>query len=222
MKIYSFRYTASLACGILLSLFAVHSVQANTAGEQACSGQFQDLNGDGKPDQVLLTGCNYAGGQDTVLVFDRDGDMDHSKEWKDSVDFEDDLWVFQPGGLEKAALIIDFHRDGGSLVADLYDDQDGNGTVGYKVEGGRPVITESQYPTVRVIAKDGWWTQGAKTNFNLDILIDGKVRGDFVSPPYIDQLKSDGGVDFEIQVPRPGRRRAARVRSPPGIFPQGE
>jgi hypothetical protein len=150
-----------------------------------------------QPAHSVIT-CPFAGNNDDhIIVYDRGGDMRDTGDWRTATDFENDLWVFDAGGDGKANLIIDFHRDGTSLVGDLYDDRDGDANVEYQFEDGRPVITESRYWTVRVVAEDGWWEKDGKVNFNLDIFIDGMV---FAMPILVPEIyekvtKHDGTPD---------------------------
>ncbi|HNP71195.1 MAG TPA: hypothetical protein PKK15_08810 [Kouleothrix sp.] len=120
--------------------------------------------------------CPFAGSaSDRVYAYDRNGDMRDTGSWRSAADFTNDFWVFDAGGNGRANLLIDFHPSGGALVADLYDDQNGDAAVDYHFEGGRPVIGESRFWTVEVTAKDGWWQRDGVDNFNLDIAIDGMV-----------------------------------------------
>lgn len=201
------RRFLALTCFLLMFILLLQSpriVYAANDIDVGCKHNYIDLNNDGKLDEVILTNCHYATNQDSINVYTRNGVIDAQKTWSDNIDFSDDLWVFDPGSTGQAALIIDFHHDGSTLVADMYDDQNGDGKVAYEMRGDQPVVTESKFPTVRVIGQDGWWTQGSKTSFNLDVLIDGKVRGDFEAAAYIGQLKPDGLVDFKIEIRDPG------------------
>lgn len=114
----------------------------------------------------------------------------------------DAVWLFEPGAAETAALIIDFHAGAdGALVADLYDDGDGDGVVGWVLHDDLPVSIENRgRPTLTVTAADGWWQRGRRTNFNLDLTVDGPVRASFFSFNFLGLLKNDGAADFEIHV----------------------
>ena len=189
-------------------VFAVVGLSPSHAQEtNSCSVRYQDADGNARPDTAAIQ-CPYAGDiRDTVFVYDRAGNMQATGLWETSVDFEDDLWVFDAGGDGTANLIIDFHRDESTLVADLYDDQDGDGVVAYRLENGVPHVTESTYWTVRVVAPDGWWQSGNTINFNLNLLIDGQVNAQFAADAYFSEVlprsvrenvRNDGTVEFEI------------------------
>jgi hypothetical protein len=162
---------------------------------------YLDPDGDGVPEAVVIA-CRFEpGGQDQVIVFDTENKMKPDIPWQSQVDFEDDTWVFDQGADNKADLIVVFHRDvAGELMADLYDDRDGDRQVSYQVENGCVKITENAHWTVRVIAPDGWWTRDGLVNFNLHILVDGDVEGMFGAETYRQYLATDGQVDFEIHV----------------------
>ncbi len=146
-----------------------------------CQGSYEDRDGDGRPDTLLVTGCSFATDRDSVTVFDRNGNLDPSKDWTENLDMLDDLWVFDAGAQDRASLIIDFHRQGEAVVAAIYDDYDGDGRVAYEVVEGIPTITESRYPVLTVTAADGWWLREGKVNFNLVVQVDGDVRASFLS-----------------------------------------
>nr|MBC7245822.1 hypothetical protein [Chloroflexota bacterium] len=193
-------------CLTVASLFLpAQSVAAQRL--EICQGTYQDVDGDGKPDAIVLQGCNFTTERDTVYVFDHAGNLDPARDWRESVGFEDEIWVFDAGSDGKANLIIDFQRNAGRLIADLYDDQDGSGAVEYTMTNGRIITVESKYPTVRLIAPDGWWVREGKTNYNLDIEVDGPVRTIFNS--YVEWIRqafpslvwiADGKADSIIQV----------------------
>ena len=165
----------------------------------------QDLNGDGKPDVTLIE-CDFASAQDQVLVYDQNGDMPTGSEWQEITDFQDDVWIFDVGADGSAQLVVVFHRGADGLVADLYDDGDGDGEVHYGLQGSTPLVTENGGKwSLRVIARDGWWTQGGTVNFNLDLLVDGVMKAAYVDDlrlPLVNAglLKTDGTLDYEVYV----------------------
>ena len=158
----------------------------------------RDLSGDGAPDLTIID-CAFVTEHDRVLVYDRGGDMQISKRWDEATDFENDLWVFDAGTDGQVELIIDFHRTPEGLVATMWDDQDGDGTVLYQ-DWPELTVRESKWPTVIVTAPDGWWIREGKINFNLKLAVDGPVVAAFQSPIYIQYLQTDGVPDFLIEV----------------------
>ena len=165
----------------------------------------QDLNGDGKPDVTLIE-CDFASAQDQVLVYDQNGDMPTGSEWQEITDFQDDVWIFDVGADGSAQLVVVFHRGADGLVADLYDDGDWDGEVDYELQGNTPVLKENNGQwSLRVIARDGWWTQGDIVNFNLDLLLDGVMKAAYVDDLRVPlantgRLKTDSTVDYEVYV----------------------
>jgi len=195
--------TRSLAGLLLIALLFVFQI-ANAYASEGSDCQYvkeEDLNGDGNTDKLTLR-CSLLGqSNDLVYVFDRDGDFSRGREWREAADFETDLWLFDVGGDEDIQLAIDFQREGRSLVAKLYDDQSGDGKVAYKLDENQITLTESVHPTVRVVAPNGWWTEGTLINFNLELYVDGLVDAAFgVRNKLAGIFKTDGIVDITIDV----------------------
>jgi hypothetical protein len=198
---------ALLAAFAALILSARSIIAQEVTACDACSLRCQDLDGDRLVDLVVIESC-FAGHPDgQILVYDRGHNMRCARTWHDSVDFEDDLWVFDAEGNGDANLIIDFHRQGSRLVAELYDDQNGDGEVAYEVEKGAPVVRESEFPSVQVTAQDEWSTADGRVNFNLMLRIDGHIRASFVtSVPWLQAafpglvIPTDGNPDARILV----------------------
>ena len=167
----------------------------------ACQGSFSGTN-------WIVLDCRpgYVTGYDRILIYRRDG-VRADQPWADQLDYSNAVWMFDPGATGHFALIVDFHREAAGSVADLYDDGDGDRSVAFDQTSHGPVPTESGgHWTVRVTAPDGWWVQNGNVNFNLDILIDGPVRGSFGSGflyDYQSLLKTDGHIDFVIHVRDP-------------------
>jgi hypothetical protein len=165
-----------------------------------CGISYEDPDHDGRP-EVAIVRCPFAGhAGDTAYVYDRAEDMLATDDWKTSTDWDDDLWVLDAEGDGRANLILDFYEKGSTLVADVYDDQDGDGEVSYRVANGSPVILESKHPTLRMMAADGHWVQDERINFNLSIEVDGPVRTTFAGVGDLARQTRDGILDSTIQV----------------------
>jgi hypothetical protein len=194
------------ARGLLLLLAAMAAglwAPATVAGQASQAVQIfglsqRDLDGDGRPD-VTVIDCSFSGERDTVTVYDRGGDMRPAQQWRQATDFENDLWVFDAGSDGNAELIISFGRTAEGLVAELWDDQDGDVRVRYTAPP-ELAIQESPWPSVRVMAPEGWWTRDGKTNFNLNLTVDGPITAAFQAPVYQSNLESDGAQDFMIRI----------------------
>lgn len=166
-----------------------------------CIGTYQGTNKDRRPEMVVLQ-CNIATKQYTIYVFDQEDDLTWDRSWSEVVDFTDDVWVFQTTGNGQANLIIDFLSEDGTLAAEVYDDQTGDGKVDYEISGGQVVIREGDHCTARIVAPSGWWLKEGKTNFNLDIYVDGFRQAAFGLPDVVETLgiSTDGDVDFAVHV----------------------
>ena len=144
----------------------------------------------------------FATAKDLVRIYRRG--TQSNQVWPDPQDYADSVWIFDPGEKNQASLIIDFHQEGSALVADLFDDGDGDGIVSYRERpSGLEILENKGKWTVQVTAPDGWWTEGDRINYNLDILVDGPVIGNFHSGWLYDVtalLQTDGKSDFEIHV----------------------
>ncbi len=156
-------------------------------------------DGSSRPNLTTIDAA-FATQKDRVLVYDGGGDMAQSSNWREATDFINDTWLFDVEANGDAQLAIVFSKEGDKLVANLYDDQDGDGKVRYTLEKGYPKITESRWPTVTVVAKDGWWIDGDKINFNLDMSVDGNVLATEDTYIFIKRIKHDAIVDFEFKV----------------------
>jgi O-antigen/teichoic acid export membrane protein len=184
-----------VVCITLLGLLS--PVRAQQQG--SCAGTTE------VPNRIVIDCApGFATSRDRITVYLANG-LRPDVPWQKQLSYADATWAFDAGATGKAKLVIQFHRDGAAVVADLYDDGDGDGEVRFGLRKDYPVVSENGgHWTIRVTAKDGWWTRDDIVNFNLDILVDGLVRGTFSSSLYARQLetmlKTDGDVDFEIRV----------------------
>lgn len=186
---------------ILAQLFCFTQI-ADAQQGQTCDrlNKIIDLNSDGKPEGMVLD-CRFTPtSHDQLTIIKNVGRLTTDIPWKENINYENEVWIFDHNSDGRANLIISFHKEGNSLVADLYDDRDKDGEVSYQNKNGKVIITENKYWTVRVIAEDGWWRQGALLNYNLHLLIDGDVEGIYISENYRSELVTDGNADFEIFV----------------------
>jgi len=144
--------------------------------------------------------CTFATERDLIRIYDRNGNLVQDLDWRENLDFESDVWLFDVGADGIANLVIDFYRDGSNVIADLFDDQTGDGQVAYSDQQGQITILESKVPTVRFIAQEGWWTDVGKVNYALTVLVDGDRWATFSAELYNKYLSSDGQVDVRIEV----------------------
>lgn len=189
-----------LALG-LLGLLLVSGPTKATAAGPLCQGTVQSS-------RQLVIDCTpgYVGAHDVITLVSHNKSFKLDQDWQSQLDYGETTWIYDTGARGRASLIIDFHHDGAALVADLYDDGNNDGQVMYQNDpnaGSVRILENLSHWTMRVVAKDGWWTRQGLVNFNLDISVDGPVRGNFNSGftyNYATLLKTDGTVDYEIHV----------------------
>lgn len=172
----------------------------NTQQGGCVTASYEDRNADGSPETLALV-CSFATNRDLIHIFDRNSDLDPDIHWEENLDYENDIWVFDAGGDGKANLIIDFHKIGENIVADIFDDQTGDAQVAFEEKRpGQILVQENETPTVQVTAQEGWWTETGQVNYNLEIAIDGDMWSSFGSEVYTDYLSTDGSTDVLIEV----------------------
>jgi len=159
----------------------------------------EDLDGDGSPDRTTIY-CRFATESDAVQVYDGSGDMVSAADWRQAVDFDDDTWVYDVGADGDADLIVVFARRGEQYVATVHDDRNADGRVAYDLVGGRVVVRETRYWTVRVTASGDWWNVDGSINHNLVAEVDGPIGTSGMDHAYVlDRQAQDGWVDLEIE-----------------------
>jgi len=189
---------ATLIAGLL---FMAPSQTARAQSVSSCDQvvEYLDLDADGQPEAMALA-CHFTPTtNDQLTIYKQFGQVSTDLPWRQNIVYENETWVFDHGTRGRASLIVDFTGDGTSLVAELYDDRDGDGEVRYEIAGGKVGITESEYWTVQVVAPDGWWIQEDDLNYNLHILVDGDVEAMFAMGTYRSNLATDGQPDCDIQ-----------------------
>jgi hypothetical protein len=161
-----------------------------------------DLNQDGRSDAMRLSGDWLTSTGDTLTVYDHGGDMPMADDYRHALDFVDSTWVFDIGNRGAASLIVDFETEGEQNVAYLWDDQNGDGRVDYRVDGRTVRVTESPFWTMKVWTSDGWFREDGSLNYNLHTLLDGcglcrKVpTAEGYSPQIRAHMPIDGQPDF--------------------------
>ena len=142
----------------------------------------------------------FATPRDRVLVYGRvTPPTAVPAEWRPEM--MDETWVIDAGTRGRASMVITFRRDGGDVLAELYHDSDGDGGVTYRLQNGVPQITEAfGHWALQFRARGGWWQRPDKLNFNLDVAVDGAVRGTIDYPQYAPYLRTDGSPDLIVRV----------------------
>jgi hypothetical protein len=148
-----------------------------------------DLVGAGHPDETILE-CSCVTAHDRFLIFDPAGDMPTTTAWRKATNLTHDTWVMDIGARGRASLIVQFSTKNGEQVARLYDDVNGNdGSVAYHLQGAQVVVDESQFWTMQVTSKLGWFLPSGKPNLNLSVLMDKPFINAF---DFVDRAVADG------------------------------
>jgi hypothetical protein len=169
------------------------------AAQPRCGGYLEDTS-------KIVIDCQpgYATPHDRIFVYLRTPVVAQTA-WQDALNYEDALWIYDVGSTNRAGLIIDYRRSQDQVIAELYDDQNGDGVLRYGLRNGRLLYDEPiNVPVVRVTAQGGWWLPDGTPNFNLDISVDGSVRA-MIEAFYLPLLKADGKTDYTIHVRDPNR-----------------
>lgn len=113
---------------------------AAAANQPDCTRGTASTPGAGQ--RVIALDCQpgFATAHDRVTIYERGPAVPGGS--FDGLNATNAVWVFDVGAQGRASLIIDFHPDGQNLVADLYDDEDGDRQVSYRLVNGVPVVTE--------------------------------------------------------------------------------
>jgi hypothetical protein len=192
-----------LACSILWGLLVAcpYPVMAQEVSAD-CQDmlQYMDLDGDGQAEAMVLS-CKFSPTtNDTLTIYKGSETFLTDIPWQQNIAYEDEIWIFDHESNGKSSLIIKFRRDGGELVAEIYDDRNRDGEVRYEIQDGQIIVTEILYWTVKIVAPDGWWIRDDELNYNLIIQVDGDVEGMFMMSPYRSSLQTDGSADYDIQI----------------------
>lgn len=183
---------------LLWILLVYFMVMSDVNSQSTHNILFKDLDADGDPDVAIIE-ANFYSDEDIILVYDKGDDMKYSQEWEKCCNFINDVWVFDAYGDNKTELIIDFNKKRHKIIAELYDDVNKDGSVSYFYNSSDFLINESSFPTLTVIAEDGYWSRDGKINFNLEMLGDGAVDIGQVYYPAIFK-PNDGVADFKITI----------------------
>ncbi len=149
---------------------------------------------------VLRLECDLTGSgsfSDALTIVDRTERSDTEMAWSDPERLDDSTWILDTGADNSAEFVLDIQPQQGQLVARLYDTAEVP-TIRYTLEDGDFSMSSPSLPAVTVTARDGWWVDGKRINFNIDIAVDGQVRAGFTPPE--DTRSTDAEIDYTIQV----------------------
>lgn len=138
---------------------------------------------------------------DRVAVVLRQGKHDSQVAWNDPVLLEGTTWLFDYGANETVELAIVFNRQEESLTARLYSMPSSEQVNSLTSPDDNEAIDLVGFPDVKVVARDGWWVDGKKINFNLDIEVDGPIVSAFIAKNIFDTIfVRDGIIDANIRI----------------------
>ncbi len=210
------QLTFVLIIAILLVSISSAAVIARPAAAATVAESFtvasfvqRDTNGDGKPDEAEIH-CGCYSADDRITVIDGAQNMATATTIEAGTDMEDDLWLFDVGNLGRYPIAVQFARQGEQLTAQIYQDQDGDGSVAIGERDGHTVVTELGFPSIQVVALNGYWQRDGRLAPDLDITIDDRMLATFGGELYKKAMKNDGQPDVVIHVrgPRDGDPRS--------------
>jgi hypothetical protein len=158
---------------------------------------------------VLTCEPGFASPRDQVMIYSRTIDPNWVYPTTASEplpDMREGFWLFDVGADGTANLVIEFSSGSmGEAIADFYFDLDDSGAINLSPPNADELLRVNERAAMRMIAPEGWWTDGEKTNFNLDIALDGQFRGNFSIPLVYDTpqwraVTTDGTPEFLIHV----------------------
>jgi hypothetical protein len=179
-------------------------VAAATVAESFTVASFvqRDTNGNGKPDEAEIH-CRCYSADDRITVIDGAQNMPTATTIEAGTDMQDDLWLFDVGNHGRYPIAVQFARQGEQLTAQIYQDQDGDGSVAIGERDGHTVVTEPGFPSITVIALDGFWQRDGRLAPNFDFTVDDHVLATFTGERYQTAVKNDGKSDVVIRVRGP-------------------
>jgi len=120
-------------------------------------------------------------------------------DWSSLLDMRDSTWLYDAGATGDPQVVVNFHPASTGLEADVYDSTS-DLRPSYKLLPSFPNLLDHARPVVRVMAPDGWWIKDGRVNFNLDLIVDGRVMAAFGAERYLADLATTGTPAFNIQV----------------------
>ncbi len=191
---------ASLAFMLTLPIIKVSASTENLDNEVSSFTQ-QDVNSDNQPEVATMVGI-YHESKYQITVYDQNQDMKWSEDWKNGTDFLDDIWIYQEQNSRLVKLIIRFSHTADGYIAELFDDENNDKNVSYKLINKSNIqISESSFPTIKVIAQKPWILIDNNINTIIHIFIYRPIDNFFNSSPWILQyLPNNGKPSYEHEI----------------------
>ncbi len=203
------QLTLALLTAILFVPFSFAAVIARPAAAATVAESFtvasfvqQDIDGNGKPDEAEIH-CRCYSTDDRITVIDGAGNMAPATTIEAGTDMEDDLWLFDVGNHGRYPIAVQFARQDEQLTAQIYQDQDGDGSVAIGERDGHTVVTEPGFPSITMNARDGFWQRDGRLAPNFDITVDDRMLATFAGERYQTLVQNDGKPDVVIRVRGP-------------------
>ena len=181
---------------------SVGAAPVQASAFQITSFTQRDTNGDGKIDQAVIH-CRCFSDNDRIVVNDPAGDMKPADTVDQGTDMRNDLWLFDVGNHGTFRLAVQFNDVNNQLSADVYEDENADGTVATGVVSGHPAVTEPGFPVVHVVSLDGYWQRDGRIAPDLNITVDGSLLATFGAEKYTQYMSNDGKPDVVIRVRGP-------------------
>jgi hypothetical protein len=128
------------------------------------------------------------------------------------------ILLYQPDrGIERPALVVRLSKlpDAETATAEVYGAPLELNYVPIRIEGDEVVFEQESQPVVRMTALGGWWVRDGRTNYNLDIQINGPVSAMWGTD--YDPKSGPQGWAAEIEPGSPASRITVRDRDEDGI-----
>lgn len=158
-----------LCIGFILGWRQNSALAAQLPAAQLLAGELaeqQDLDKDGTADLAVI----FFSSEDMrmkVEVFDQGNDMPWGTNWEEATDYSNDIWIFDTEGDGTAQLILEFRSEENQKTALVYDDQDGDGKVLYRLDGSFVSLQEIGSWRQKIVVKGDWLNPDGSLNLNL-------------------------------------------------------
>lgn len=157
--------------------------------------KYVDLDDDGSPEVLRIDGdFTEDGTTDRVLIYDRGDDMVRADDWRDAVDYRNDLFVYDAGANGQPELAIDFQTREGTFVATLYDNRTSN--LSYRLRSDRFRIQKPESPALTVRSTKPWIADG-QVSYDLRLNVSDPLRTSFTQSQFedtADRIQTDINV----------------------------
>src|SRR5688500_4421176 len=160
--------------------------------------------------------CACVTEDDRITVYRVSGSDPISPTLDQDTDFDGTVWLFDSGNQGQEQIVVRFHRPDGRLTADIYQDQDGDGSVAhFRLDDGDISILETGFASMRVVAVGDYWQRDGRMAASFGLPVDDRVGAAVGSVNYSDAVANDGiaAVSVRVRGPRVDDPRSYDWRS---------